>query len=67
MSQTNQARLCPRAAGRHRGDPRPIENERPGPDELIDRGELDELVPMGNSWSCATGVTAEADSREDRD
>ena len=42
-----QARTEPGAAGRCGGNPRPIENRAPGPDELIDRGELDELVPHG--------------------
>ena len=40
-----QARIEPGAAGRRGGDSRPIENRAPWPDELIDRGELDELVP----------------------
>ena len=32
--------------------------ERPGPDELIDRGELDELVSSGQYIELRTGVPA---------
>ncbi len=49
MSETTHAK--PALTSEQRADVQAIReqsrNERPGPDELIDRGEIDELVPHG--------------------